>query len=212
MNYDLEREIYMRRCNKIMVCMSFLFVSALAGCSQKDIEIASNDSFQADQTDSIIHESVDISYYDNGYPYIHDILTNNTDNMITETEYCMLAYDIDGAPLKLYWNFLDTSAECRYDHVVRTGNVNLLPDQTENYNGGWSLYDGEKMTDYPQVGDGEANQAAYSLFCLKEVVFEDGTVWKNPEYENFFQTYAGRQIDVEVLQNYYPYTYYLQDL
>ena len=74
------------------------------------------------------------------------------------------------------------------------------------------MYDGEKMTDYPQVGDGEANQAAYSLFCLKEVVFEDGTVWKNPEYENFFQTYAGRQIDVEVLQNYYPYTYYLQDL
>ena len=44
--------------------MSFLFASALAGCSQKDIESASNDSFQADQTESIIHESVDISYYD----------------------------------------------------------------------------------------------------------------------------------------------------
>lgn len=66
MNYDLEREILMRRCNKIMVCMSFLFASALAGCSQKDIESASNDLFQADQTESIIHESVDISYYDIG--------------------------------------------------------------------------------------------------------------------------------------------------
>ena len=54
---------------------------------------------------SIIHESADILYYDNGYPYIHDILTNNTDNTITETEYWMLAYDMNGMPLKLYWNF-----------------------------------------------------------------------------------------------------------
>lgn len=74
----------------------------------------------------------------------------------------MLAYDADGQPLKLYWNFLDSSAECSYDYVVRTENVNLLSGQTENYRGGWSLYDGGKMTDWPQVGDGEANQAAYS--------------------------------------------------
>ena len=47
-------------------------------------------------------------------------------------------------PLKLYWNFLDSSAECSYDCVIRTGNVNLLQDRTENYNGGWSLYDDEK--------------------------------------------------------------------
>ena len=97
--------------------MSFLLVSALVGCSQKDIEntsnvasaIISNGTLQAnqltesaEQTESIVHESADILYYENGYPYIHDILTNNTDNMITETEYCMLAYDIDGMPLKLY--------------------------------------------------------------------------------------------------------------
>lgn len=215
----------MKRYSKVMICMSFLLASALVGCSQKDIgntsteisAIISNGTLQAnlstenaEQTESIIHESADILYYDNGYPYIHDILTNNTDNTITETEYCMLAYDINGVPLKLYWNFLDSSAECSYDYVVRTDNVNLLPCQTENYNGGWSLYDGEKMTDYPQVGNGEANQVAYSLFCLKEVVFENGSVWSNPDYDNFFQTYAGKQIDVNTLQNYYPYTYNLQ--
>lgn len=99
-------------------------------------------------------------------------------------------------PLKLYWNFLDSSAECSYDCVGRTENVNLLPDRTENYNGGWSLYDGEKMTDFPQVGNGEANQAVYSLFCLKEVVFENGSVWSDPEYHNFVQTYAGKQISL----------------
>ena len=31
----------------------------------------------------------------------------------------------------------------------------------------WSLYDGEIMEDFPNVGNGEANQVAYSLFCLK---------------------------------------------
>ena len=207
----------MKRYNKVMVCMIFLLSSILVGCSQKGAENISNDTLQtsqltenAEQAVSIIHESVDVLYYEDGYPYIHDVLTNNTDSTITETEYCMLAYDIDGLPLKLYWNFLDSSAECSYDFVVRTENVNLLPRQTENYRGGWSLYDGEKMADWLQVENKEANQVAYSLFCLKEVVFEDGSVWSNPEYDSFFQTYAGKQIDVDTLQNYYPYTYNLK--
>ena len=207
----------MKKYNKVMVCMILLLVGVLAGCAQNDNENTSdvtsaiifNDTLQTDQTESIIHESVDILYYENGYPYIHDILTNHSDNTIMETEYCMLAYDIDGSPLKLYWNFLDSSAECSYEYVVRTEGVNLLPGQTESYQGGWSLYDGEKMADWLPVGNGEANQAAYSLFCLKEVVFENGSVWSNPEYDNFVQTYAGRQIDVDTLQNYYPHTYNL---
>ncbi len=211
----------MKRYNKAIIYISFMLSSALIGCAQNgaqnDIENIPDNPLQAyqstettDQPESIIHESADILYYDNGYPYIHDILTNHTDNTITETEYCMLAYDKNGVPLKLYWNFLDSSAECSYDYTVRTDNVNLLPNQTENYNGGWSLYDGVKMTDFPQVGNGEANEVAYSLFCLKEVVFENGSVWSNPEYDTFYQTYAGRQIDVDTLQNYYPYTYNLK--
>ena len=200
---------FIKRYNKVMACMSFLLVSALlAGCSQK------GGTQQADQLtenkeprETIIHESADILYYESGYPYIHDVLTNNTNHTITETEYCMLAYDADGSPLQLYWDFLDSSAECSYEYVTREDNVNLVPRQTEDYRGGWSLYDGEVMTYLPKAGDGGPNRVAYSLVCLKEVVFKNGFVWSNPEYDDFLQTYAGKQMDIDTLQNYYPYTY-----
>ena len=118
----------------------------------------------------------------------------------------MLAYNENGSPLKLYWNFLDSNAESSFENVVRT-KTHILSRQTERYRGGWSLYDGEIMEDFPKVGNGEANQAAYSLLCLKQVIFEDGTVWNNPNYENWFKTYAGKETDIEELQNYYPHEY-----
>ena len=66
--------------------MSFLLAGVLVGCSQKDIGNVSNDTLQTKQsaenegrTETIIHESADILYFENGYPYIHDILTNNTE-------------------------------------------------------------------------------------------------------------------------------------
>ena len=158
---------------------------------------------------AIIHESADIFYYEDGAPYIHDILTNNTDSAIVETQYCMLAYSENGSPLKLYWNFLDSSTESSFENVVRT-KTNILPGQTEEYRGGWSLYDGEIMKDFPKVGNGEANQTAYSLLCLEQVVFEDGTVWNNPNYENWFKEYAGKEIDIDELQSYYPYEYKIE--
>lgn len=163
-------------------------------------------SAMASGDSTIIHESADILYYEDGAPYVHDILTNNTDKTIIETEYCMLAYNEDGAPLKLYWNFLDSSAESSFENVVRS-KENILSGQTEEYRGGWSLYDGEVMKDLPKVGNGGANQAAYVLVCLKQVVFEDGTVWNNPDYENWFTAYAGKDIGVKELQIYYPYEY-----
>lgn len=155
---------------------------------------------------SIIYESADILYYEDGCPYIHDILTNNTDRTITETQYCMLAYDENGSPLKLHWDFLDSSAESSFENVVRT-KENILSGQTENYRGGWSLYDGEVMKDFPEVGNGGVNQAKYALFCLKEVTFEDGTIWSNPDYDNWFKVYAGKEIEVNELENYYPHEY-----
>ena len=48
---------------------------------------------------------------------------------------------------------------------------------------------------------------AYNLLCLKTVTFEDGTVWNNPEYESWYQAYAGKEINVESLETYYPYVY-----
>ena len=57
------------------------------------------------ETMSVIHESADILYYKNGNPYIHDILTNNTDKCIIETEYCMLAYNEKGVTFKAALEF-----------------------------------------------------------------------------------------------------------
>ena len=121
----------------------------------------------------------------------------------------MLAYNEKGSPLKLHWNFLDSSAESSYENLVRT-KTNILPDKTEDYHGGWSLYDGELMENLPKDENGEIAQVAYSLLCLKQVVFEDGTVWNNPNYENWFKDYVGQEIEVDELQNYYPFKYELE--
>ncbi|MDE7130402.1 MAG: M56 family metallopeptidase [Lachnospiraceae bacterium] len=174
----------------------------------RDIVVNKNRDHVADAKSAmtITHESADILHYEDGAPYIHDILTNNTDRTITEAQYCMLAYSENGSPLKLYWNFLDSSSESSFENIVRT-KENILSNQTEDYRGGWSLYDGEIMKNLPKIGNGEANQVAYSLLCLKQVVFEDGTVWNNPNYESWLKTYGGKETDVDELQNYYPHEY-----
>lgn len=80
----------------------------------------------------------------------------------------------------------------------------------KNTAGGWSLYHGKIIEDFPKVYYAESSQAAYSLICLKQVVFEDGSFWNNPDYESWFQTYAGKEIDVDELQNYYPHEYQIE--
>ena len=205
-------------CLIVLVTVSLFATSAIASTDSKTSDMLTLNDPKTNTSDiiadvkgsmMIIHESADILHYEDGAPYIHDILTNNTDSTIVETQYCMLAYNENGSPLKLYWNFLDSSAESSFENIVRT-KTNILPNQTEEYRGGWSLYDGEIMEDFPKVGNGEANQVAYSLFCLKQVVFEDGTVWNNSNYENWFKTYAGKEIAIDELQNYYPYEYEIE--
>ena len=205
-------------CLIVLVTVSLFATSAIASTDSKTSDMLTLNDPKTNTSDiiadvkgsmMIIHESADILHYEDGSPYIHDILTNNTDSTIVETQYCMLAYNENGSPLKLYWNFLDSSAESSFENIVRT-KTNILPNQTEEYRGGWSLYDGEIMEDFPNVGNGEANQVAYSLFCLKQVVFEDGTVWNNSNYENWFKTYAGKEIAIDELQNYYPYEYEIE--
>ena len=205
-------------CLIVLVTVSLFATSAIASTDSKTSDMLTLNDPKTNTSDiiadvkgsmMIIHESADILHYEDGAPYIHDILTNNTDSTIVETQYCMLAYNENGSPLKLYWNFLDSSAESSFENIVRT-KTNILPNQTEEYRGGWSLYDGEIMEDFPNVGNGEANQVAYSLFCLKQVVFEDGTVWNNSNYENWFKTYAGKEIAIDELQNYYPYEYEIE--
>ena len=220
-----------RRTSPVMVAASCLIVfataslfatSAAADDSRQDMPAAADDNHQdmpaaaaddsrqnmpaASSPMSITHESADILYYDDGSPYIHDILTNNTDQTITETQYCMLAYDQNGAPLKLRWNFLDSSAQSSFENIVQSSE-NILPGETEQYRGGWSLYNDGKTADSPKAGDDGANQAAYILVCLKQVTFEDHTVWKNPDYENWLDTYTGKETRAAELLGYYPHEY-----
>ena len=205
-------------CLIVLATVSMFATSAMASTDSKTNDTLAVSDPKTNTSDivedkksamTIIHESADILHYEDGAPYIHDILTNNTDRTIIETQYCMLAYSETGSPLKLYWNFLDSSAKSSFENIVRT-KTNILSNQTEEYHGGWSLYDGEIMEDFPKVGNGEANQVAYSLLCLKQVVFENGTIWNNPDYENWFKTYAGKEIDIDRLQNYYPYEYKIE--
>ena len=211
---------FLAACLTIFATLNLFATSAIASASTdnnpNDAPAISGRQANADNITAgknppmtIIHESTDILHYENGAPYIHDILTNNTDRTIIETQYCILAYDKNGSPLKLYWNFLDSSAESSYENFVQS-QKNILSNQTEEYRGGWSLYDDEIMERSPKDGDSKANQVAYSLVCLKQVIFEDGTFWNNPDFENWFKTYAGKETDIDELQNYYPHEYKME--
>lgn len=208
---------FLSACFIVFVTVCLFATSAIASTDGRHNDILAISTPQANAEDTaanknsmtITHESADILQYEDGAPYIHDILTNNTDRTITETQYCMLAYNENGSPLKLYWNFLDSSAESSFENIVQT-KEHILSNQTEDYRGGWSLYDGVIMSEFPNIENGEANQVAYSLLCLKRVVFEDGTVWSNPDYENWLKTYAGKETGVDELQNYYPHEYKIE--
>lgn len=200
----------------VTACLFATSVAASPGHSP-DVRPASR-TLQTDAADpaadkkgtmSMIHESADILHYENGAPYIHDILTNNTDRTITETQYCMLAYDENGSPLKLHWNFTDSSAESSFANIVRS-EEHLLPGQTEEYRGGWSLYDREETDEFSDIGNDGACRAAYILFCLEQVVFEDGTVWNNPYYKDWRKTFEGKEKGTDELQHYYPHEYRME--
>lgn len=151
---------------------------------------------------SFVFENVALSYYENGCPYLHDVKTNNTDKTITEMQYGMLGYDKLGNPLKLQWNFLDSSSQATYDYLVKEESE-LLPKQTFGARGGWSLYDSETM-DWPQIANAGPNKVTYALYEIKEIQFEDGSVWRNQEYNTWLETYKGKAVDISVLKSFYP--------
>lgn len=142
---------------------------------------------------TIVYDSVQLKYYDDGSPYLHDNLTNNTDKTITNIVRCMLAYDKLGNPLKVQWNPLNSYEKSAYEYLF-DDEVNIPAGKTDKTPGGWSLDD-----------EGN-NKVAYSLYNLKQVTFADGTVWDNPDFENWFEAYKGNKIEVKKLQSYYPYT------
>lgn len=53
--------------------------------------------------------------------------------------------------------------------------------------------------------DAAADKIAYVLYCDKEITFEDGTVWKNSDFESWRSTYEGKKTDTALLKTYYPF-------
>lgn len=147
---------------------------------------------------TIVYESVMMDRYKgkDGHPYIHDIRTNNTACKITGSQRGMLAFDKKGNPLKIDWYSLDSETNSTYFYLYE-GTANIAPGETDNVFGGWSL---NVWGDDLAVKD-----IAYILYCDKEITFEDGTKWKNPNFKKWLSTYKGKKADVDVLENYYPY-------
>lgn len=160
---------------------------------------------------TVVLDSVELRYgEENGWPYLHSIRTNSTDKDIVSTQYGMLAYNKDGQPLKIQWHIMDSSDEEAYACVTESDDV-IEAGKTLDESGGWSLYDGEKMTGWPKIGDGGPNKVAYALFCDKQIVFSDGLVWENPQYDDWLATYEGKPVSVQELENYYPFVQTLSE-
>lgn len=170
----------------------------------------SPDTLKTANSGNIIFNSVELQYYENGWPYLHDRITNQTSKTMVGEQYYMLAYDRDGQPLKLHWNLLDSSDTPAYECLAEV-EMKIPSGQTCDVDGGWSLYDEEKMDGWPKIGEGGPNKVAYALYCLNQISFEDGTVWKNPAIETWLETYKGKSVQVGDLQTYYPFNHSIED-
>lgn len=157
-----------------------------------------------EHTGSIVIETFELRHYANGWPYLHDKITNHTDKGITKMQYGMLAYDKEGEPLKIHWNLLDSEDEMSYENLVET-QMEIQPDETMDEDGGWSLYDEDTMPEFPKVGEGGPNHVAYALYQIRQVTFEDGSVWDNPNFDSWLNQYKGKTVDVTALKTYYPH-------
>ena len=95
---------------------------------------------------------------------------------------------------------MDSSAERSYENVSNippysASEYIIAPGKTHDVNGGWSIFN--------EVDADGTCAVAYALYCFKEITFEDGTVWINPDYDAWISNYAGKRVDVAVLKSYY---------
>lgn len=155
-------------------------------------------------TQAVVYEDVEMRQYEgypeygiDGYRYVHDVRTNHTDKKIVSSERGMMAFDRSGNPLTIGWNGLDSGSEPSYFFLFDWDESEIFPHQTEDILGGWTL--NESGT------DGNAEKIAFVIYCDKEITFEDGTVWTNPDFKDWRTTYEGKKIDVDILEGYYPF-------
>lgn len=160
---------------------------------------------------TIVYDTVEVRHYsDNDTPYVFWQRTNNTEQSVSNIQFSMLAYDKNGNALSLPWTVVDSSAGYSYDVLCEWEPKNLSAKQQAdsadgNGEGGWSLgwtIDAFEK-DTPELRE-LFSQVAYVLCCDKQVTFEDESVWTNPEYNDWLETYKGKKTNVSILQSYYP--------
>lgn len=185
---------------KLLILLSFFIISIFMmwGCSKEE-------------KSDISYDLAEVRHYkDGGKPYVFWAQTNHTDKEITKVQLVMLAFDHDGKPLNIPWNVSDSSAGYSYEGLCEWEPVNFLPgkkaDSRNGYEeGGWSL---GWTIDMFEKDTSELRElfaeVKYILCCDKQVVFKDGSVWDNPEYDDWLEAYKGKEVEISVLENYYP--------
>lgn len=154
------------------------------------------------ETSGITVDAALLNYDGSDNMYLREMVTNRTEKTISRAEYCMLAYGEDGSPLKIRWNFLDSSAEesCEY---LTWSDGRILPGDTRSLPGGWSIYDSDST--YGLEPPAEEYKVEYVLLGIRQIVFEDGSAWLNPDYEKWLADHKGKKMDPESLTGYYPF-------
>lgn len=190
----------------VLLCVT-VFAGAYPAAAAENINTDARRSHTLDGRDAalrnspgtVVYDSVELLQYEgeSGHPYIHEIKTNGSSRKIVGCRQGMLAFDKYGNPLKIDWMSLDSELESEYFHLYEEDSAAIGPGETYDVPGGWSLN---------IMGlDPEAANIAYVLYCDKEITFEDGSVWENPDFADWRSAYEGKKTDVQTLENYYPY-------
>lgn len=143
-----------------------------------------------------------LSYDGTDNMYLKEMITNRTQKTISRVEYCMLAYGEDGSPLKIRWNFLDSSASESYEYFTWSDGE-ILPGDTRSLPGGWSVYD--STSTYGLEPPAEEYKVKYVLLGIRQIEFGDGSIWLDPDFEEWLADHKGREVDSESLRGYYPF-------
>jgi len=180
------------------------------------------ESIQSTQKPLLLNDCK-IMYEDTKYkwPFISHSISNQTEKTISGYQLAWLAFDKDGSPLELYWDARNVDKGGDHgnvgfgngiDYGVVVGIKEYSPksyewllDTTQSISpnqavdrGGWYLFDG-----WWDQSNGE-HKAKYIISCIKQVTFEDGTVWENSQYSEWMETYRGKSVNLDMLQSYYP--------
>ncbi len=200
------------------VCSIIFFTCFLAGCSLNSRTV--NDELKiTEEKDKNLDKNISNEEYveiefskikHNGTEQnsrtIYSCIYNNTPYTITGYQKGMLAFDNEGNPLEIYWIGIDSSVPSSYYHLYECTDERILSGETTNPVG-WTL---ESMR-----GDKENekyDQIEYVLYNFKEIYFENGSTWENPNYEAWLKKYKGNSVDVEEIDRYYPFQCNIEEI